>query len=329
MPTYPTVLRYGVGTGNIQNLTDLSRPDTRKALASLKGQAGKIGLQETIELEDNEDIDIVFPPTEYYHYGRASENDQVIRKSRFPATPAARLAGIATPRLAAVTHRVRNSNREWVEAPALLGPKGNLLQTGIVNIGTSRAHVQPQRNYTFSISDFVENPLLTPDVFIDTHFISGVDAGKDPKDYRAAERQAQYLAVRSAIWAYNEAGFNVTFVADSNWVRMPKFTATTQQFVNGTIDKIWFCPSKKANWGLTLIDSPEAIERYDNPSDHDAFIANVELRVNSNYHEVTLPPVTPKPVSALGQVAAWATKNAISVSALDELKAILTKAGVK
>lgn len=300
--TYPEVLLFGVATANIQNLTDLSRPDTRTALESVRDQAGIIGFQETIEAGDNQDIDTVFPKDTYAHLGVAGENDLIVRRSRWSLASDSALA-----------HAVGKGLPE---------KDGKVINRGHFKIGTSKAHVQPQRIGQYAIYTFDENPLLTPVVHLNTHLVSGVDSGLSPQAYRAAERKDQYAALQRFVMACTAAGLNVIFTADTNWKAMPGFTPATRRLINATIDKVWFVPADKANWTLALVDSKSAVERIQNPSDHDAFVANVQLTVNANY----LPPVA-KPVSA--QVADWAHQYGVTGEALTALEAILSKAGIK
>lgn len=316
MTTYPNVLRYGVGTANIQNLKDLSRPDTRSALRSVKDQAGKIGFQETIGADDNADIATVFPPVEYGHYGVAGENDVVMRKSRFvPAGPKmlARYQVRARQLRSGLSPELRDS---------LFDANGDIKWYSVVKMGTGKSGVQPQRNMTVCLTAFVENPLLDPDCFIDTHLISGVDSNKAPVAYRHEERTVQFSLMQELVKFMRALGINCTVVGDMNWRLMPGFTASTMKLVTSTIDKIYFEPAPGANWTLVSL----GIERIPNPSDHDAFVCNVELQTNKNYKVSTVPRVPPAlPETVEQKFVTLVKKYKITSDAEAELRAVLTE----
>jgi hypothetical protein len=89
----PTTLDLAVGTMNIKNLRDLSRPDTRKCAAQIRAHVDVCGCQETIETGDNEDLNTECPPLFWYHLGVASENDLMASRSKLVLCPVPDLPG--------------------------------------------------------------------------------------------------------------------------------------------------------------------------------------------------------------------------------------------
>lgn len=259
----PTSIAFGVGTFNIQNLTDLSRANTRKCAAMIGHQAAITGCQETIEPGDNADLDAECPPSKFYHLGRDGENDLMVKKSRFTLVPNAELPG-----------KVSDNS-------ITLHLHGGL------------AHVSPSRTATRSIFYFRANKDLTPFAVINFHLVSGVYKGNDHLSWRRKSQKKAIAELQQHAEKLVANGIPVFWMADTNWHSsysgaMPKLAKGQRMLVNDGIDKIGFIPAKGMNWDLHMVSA----ERHPNPSDHDFRVANVEVRANKLYGKTEEKPAT-------------------------------------
>ena len=216
---------------------DLSRANTRACLSAAAAQVGLLGTQETSEPEDNEDIDTVLPPADWYHFQAVSECDILVKRNRWAPV----LDASGSP----VTHRIQ--------------------------LSTGTAHVTPERDLTDVQLTWTDRPDWTPFAFGDSHFVSGVDSGLSPVDVRKKDRDLEMAGLIKWAQAQYDAGRNVIFVADTNWLHMPLPHPEWQWVVNGSIDKVGILNSPGSNWVLSFVSE----ESYASPSDHRFRVANL------------------------------------------------------
>lgn len=243
-----TEIEFAVGTMNIPAAKgqkgDLSRKLTRDCLVQIQDEAGITGLQEMIEPEDNDDIDFVLNPRAWYHFAATTENDIVVRRSRF--RPA--------------------SSAELEKAGLTVGEGTILLHKGF-------AGVSPHRVLTWVALVFVNAPELGPFIFANTHFVSGVKPGRSELEWRKAARARSMSLIRSQLEIWVGRGLNVILTGDFNWLDMPTPSPSFHWTVpNNSIDKIGFANAPEASWELQFVSA----ERFKNPSDHDFRVANLK-----------------------------------------------------
>jgi hypothetical protein len=249
----PTQLAWGVASFNVQNLPDLPRAQVRECASMVAPHAGWVGFQEIAGEFDDADIDSVLTPDKWNSYHADSENKVCIKKSRWELAAEADLNG-------------------------LLSVDKKLLSKGLKG-------VTPHRDLTWVANRFLENPLFTPTFMVDFHLVSGVYKGNDHYTERLALQTEEFQNLQTWTAAIHDKGFNVLWVADTNWHSvMPRLHPAQQWLVNNGIDKIAWIPADQSNFDLTLV----SIEAYKGPSDHMMQVANVLATANSRFVDTTM-----------------------------------------
>lgn len=228
---------------NVQDLPDMSRPDTRATIREAARGAHVVTFQEMQETEDDQDMDLALNPTRWAHYHRATENAIGVSKLKF-----------------------RGANPE--ECRRMGYPGGR--QQGVTKLHGGKKGRSPWRCATWCAVVFKEYAEGDPVVIVDAHFVSkpGADA------WGRAMARLSVVTLSALLWRLSRGGSPVVVQADFNQ-RRPRLVCPGLRWVYaGRLDGIAVVNPRKRRWSLIS----HGVFSRKTPSDHDAVGADLEAR---------------------------------------------------